>query len=183
MSESNRFVALLRGINVGGNHKVSMTSLKELFAELGFTDISTYINSGNIIFNTNSQNTLELCHKIESALANHYGFNIPIVLVTAQDLHAIKDKLPKGWTNDIEQKTDIIFLWEPYNRPETVTQIHTNPQVDQLIYLNGIIVWHINRENYSQSGMHDFIGTDVYKYMTARNINTVRKLIDLIDKI
>jgi uncharacterized protein (DUF1697 family) len=67
-STSNVFVALLRGVNVGGNNMISMSSLKQSFETMGFTDVSTYINSGNIIFKSKEADARKLETKIEKVL-------------------------------------------------------------------------------------------------------------------
>lgn len=180
MAGNHKYLALLRGINVGGNHTVSMSSLKELFIELGFSEVLTYINSGNVIFSSDQTDIVVLTKQLESALSKSYGFSIPVVIVRAEDLLHLASQLPAAWTNDKEQRTEILFLWEQYDSPGTVGQLHTNPRVDQLMYIKGAIAWHFDRVNYRQSGIAKIIGTDIYKHMTARNINTVRKLAEIL---
>jgi uncharacterized protein (DUF1697 family) len=70
---SGLFVALLRGVNVGGKNMISMKSLKESFERLGFTQVSTYINSGNIIFTTKETDPRKLEKKIEQMLSKEYS--------------------------------------------------------------------------------------------------------------
>jgi len=172
-----RYVALLRGINVGGNNKVSMKELKVLFEELGFTNISTYINSGNVIFeSTNQKTTTELTNNIEATLGKSCGFPIRTLVIPAITLSNICAVIPAEWNNDTKMKTDVLFLWDQFDNKKTLKLINTNPDVDHLIYESGAIIWNLDRADYNKSGMNKFIGTEVYKHMTARNINTVRKL-------
>ncbi len=170
------YIALLRGINVGGNKKVEMSKLKKVFEDLGFVNVTTYINSGNVIFDSSNTNQSTIDSKIEEGIAKTFGFSIPVVIRTVQNIQDLAKAIPANWNNDTNQKTDILFLWEKFDSKETIKQIKTNPDVDELIYLPGAIVWHLNKKDYTKSGMHKFIGTEVYKNMTARNINTVRKL-------
>lgn len=174
-----RYVALLRGINVGGNCKVEMARLKELFEKLGYISVRTYINSGNVVFESKDDNF----SAIEPALAQTFGFPIRTIVRSAKSIRQICQKIPIKWTNNTEQKTDVIFLWDKYDSKKSLSLIQTNPEVDTLVYLPGAIVWNLDREYYTKSGMHKFIGTEVYKHMTARNVNTVRKLDTLLHNL
>jgi uncharacterized protein (DUF1697 family) len=172
-----KFVALLRGINVGGNKKISMPELKTTFESLGFVNVSTYINSGNIIFETATRPDVST---IETTLQKSFGFSVKILIRDQQNIQNLVKKIPSDWQNNSDQRTDVLFLWDEYCNPKTVDLIKINPTVDHLEYISGTIVWNFDRINYSKSAMHKFIGTTVYKNMTARNINTVRKLAQLV---
>jgi uncharacterized protein (DUF1697 family) len=86
------YIALLRGINVGGNKKVPMAQLREVFGELGFSDIKTYVNSGNVVFGGRKAGQ----RRIEDACEAAFGWRIPIVLRTREELGAILDANPLG---------------------------------------------------------------------------------------
>lgn len=180
-----KYVALLRGINVGGNNRVEMPKLKLAFEGLGYKNVKTYINSGNVIFESDldlgkddlGKNGLgQIVAGIEASLKKRFGFEIKVFVCKFETLQKICKEIPKDWQNDDSQKTDILFLWEGYNNKETIKLIKTNPEVDSLLFSNGAIIWNIKRADYAKSGMKKFIGTEVYKNMTARNVNTVRKL-------
>lgn len=85
-----RQVALLRGVNVGPTTKVGMAPLREVFAELGFTDVKTYVNSGNVAF---SGRTASLA-KVEKAIAAMCGWDVPVVLRTQDELAAVLEANP-----------------------------------------------------------------------------------------
>ncbi len=176
----NTHVALLRGINVGGNKKVEMKKLKQVFISMGFTNVSTYINSGNVLFNA-EQITKDLASYLESNLKIEFGFDIPCVVVSKESLHKIAQSIPSEWENNEEQKTDVLFLWKDFDSKDSLNLIKTNSECDKLLYVPGAIVWNVDRNLYSKSGMDKFIATLVYKNMTARNVNTVRKLDDLMN--
>lgn len=170
------YVALLRGINVGGNKKVDMKKLKQMFETLGYKNVSTYINSGNVVFRSKRDDFSKLPKTLEKA----FGFPIEVVVRDGKNIQMLASKIPAAWTNDKKQRTDVIFLWEGYDSKKSLQLVKVNPEVDELRYLPGAIVWHFDRAFYKQSKMHDFIGTELYKHMTARNINTVRKLAELV---
>lgn len=172
-------LALLRGINVGGNNKVEMLKLAQLFSSLGFAEVKTYINSGNVIlFATENSNALQ--DNIEKAIHKSFGFEVKVLIRDAENILNICEAIPASWKNDSEQKTDVLFLWKDFDSEKTLEKIEQNPEVDKLIYTDGCIVWNVQRSNYTKSGMNKFIGSTVYKNMTARNINTVRKLGELM---
>lgn len=176
------YVALLRGINVGGNNKVEMKQLRAVFETLGFSNVTTYINSGNVIFTSPRKDTERFVSEIEGAIRKSFGFAVRVIVRDEKNIRAIEKAAPKNWSNDTEQRTEVMFLWDEYAKKSTLKLIALNPDIDTLLYAGGAVIWHIaNREQYTKSGLRKFIGTDVYKHMTARNINTVRKLIALIN--
>lgn len=175
-----KYIALLRGINVGGNKKVSMAKLKELFQNLGFHNVSTYINSGNVMFESDEKSDKKLVSIIEAGLIKHFGFEIPIVVRSVDEIRMIAKAIPESWQNNTEQRTDILFLWADFDNKKTLDLIQQTANVDTLIYTKGAIIWHFDRKHYSKSSMHKFIGTTVYKNMTARNVNTVRKIVGMV---
>lgn len=176
--QQTTYVALLRGINVGGNCRVEMKKLCDLFLSLGFKHVSTYINSGNVIFTT-SKDPKTILKLVYAGLQQAF-FAIPVIIRDQKNILNIVKSVPTTWQNDADQKTDVLFLWDEVDTKSTLKEIVQNPEVDKLVYYSGAIVWHVARKVYNKSGMHKFIGTRVYKHMTARNINTVRKLAELM---
>lgn len=171
------YVALLRGINVGGNKKVEMTKLKQVFEKLGFEQVSTYINSGNVIF---SSKAVPVTADLEKVLKKTFGFAIAVVVRDAASILKVAKVIPKGWENNPEVKTDVLFLWDEYNKKTSLGLVFPHPEADQLKYVDGAIIWSINRKLHTKSGVKKFIGTPLYRNMTARNVNTVRKLASLM---
>lgn len=174
------YVALLRGINVGGNNKVEMKKLKISFENLGFTGVRTFINSGNVIFQTDRLDHLNLVKLIEAEIVKEFGLNIKVVLRDLKNLEVLCEKVPSHWENNDQMKTEVMFLWEEVDYPEIINELKHNPEVENLIYISGALVWNIKRENYNQGQVPKFISTKLYSQITARNINTVRKLLKLM---
>lgn len=174
-----KYVALLRGINVGWNKKVDMKELKKLSEKLGFQNVSTYINSGNLFFESEEKENA-IMSALEKWIEEHFGFFVPIVLRNQSQIESICSAIPKHWTNDDSMRTDVIFLWNEVNNPDVIKETK-HKAVDTLIYVDGAIIWGLDRNDYAKSGMHDFIGTRVYKHMTARNVNTTRKILEIMN--
>lgn len=176
------YLALLRGINVGGNAKVDMKKLKAACESLGFHDVTTYINSGNVIFTYPKTNAQKLASMIETVIQKDFGFAVPVVVREYAQIKRVVAALSPSWKNDGGQKTDILFLWDAFDTQKSVELLTLTKGVDDVIYVPGAILWHIDRKDYTKSGMHKFIGTPLYKNMTARNVNTVRKLAALMQQ-
>lgn len=156
---------------------VEMAKLKQVFEKLGFERVSTYINSGNVIFSSKSA---PMATDLEKVLKKTFGFAIAVVVRDAASMTKVAKAIPKGWDNDSAVRTDVLFLWDEYNKKSSLALIDPHPEADKLKYVDGAIIWHVNRKFLSKSGMKKFIGTPLYKNMTARNVNTVRKLAELM---
>jgi uncharacterized protein (DUF1697 family) len=171
-----KYIVLLRGINVGGNNKVEMPKLKKVFEDLGYNNVSTYINSGNVIVDAKEVEV----SVIERALKKTFKFDIKVIARDLKNIQKLCKMIPEEWVNSPEQKTDVLFLWDEYDNKKSLDLIRTNKDVDNLMYVPGAIVWNVDRKDYKKSGMNKFIGTPVYKHMTSRNVNTTRKLLELM---
>ncbi len=95
-----RYIALLRGINVGGKHTVPMAELRACFESLGFTDVSTYINSGNVFFTTTQMNDETLIATISQKLHSTFGFPITTMVISAEDIRAALEAAPAWWGSE-----------------------------------------------------------------------------------
>ena len=176
-----KYVALLRGINVGGNNKVEMAKLKKCFESLGYANVVTYINSGNIIFEAKKMDTQTLVREIERVIKKTFGFEVRVVVRDNTNIQKLCKSIPVAWENNAEQRTDVLFLWDAYDAKKSIELIPRS-HVDTLKYFSGAIIWNLERSNYAKTGMRKFIGSVIYKHMTARNVNTVRKLAKLMEK-
>jgi uncharacterized protein (DUF1697 family) len=167
------YVALLRGINVGGNAKVEMPKLKAAFEREGFTKVSTYINSGNVIFESV---TPPIASHIEKMIEDDFGLPVKVLIRDKDELEAVTKALPEQWQNNDSMKCDVMFLWEEVDNPAVLAQLPTDPNLEDIVYIPGAVIWRVDRVHQPKSKMDKIIGTNIYKKMTARNCNTVRKL-------
>ena len=172
-----RYVALLRGINVGGKNRVPMSELRACFEAAGFREVSTYINSGNVIF---SSTKMPIASEIEQKLTDHFGFNIDTLVLSGMKLTAVVRAIPDKWDNDTEQKSDVGFLFPDIDTPDILEQIGYRPDVESMLYVSGAILMNVTRNNQSKSSLLKLMGTLLYKRMTIRNVITTRKLAKLI---
>lgn len=170
-------VALLRGINVGGNHQVPMPRLKALFESLGHAGVTTYINSGNVLFG--AEGAVE-APAVEAAFEAEFGFPAPILLREKPALLAVADAIPEDWRNDSEQRTEVMFLWDDYHGAEALDLLPVREGVDSVLYASGAVVWNYRREDRGRTGLARLPSSKLYRHMTARNVNTLRRLVELL---
>jgi uncharacterized protein (DUF1697 family) len=175
-----RYIALLRGINVGGNNVITMGDLRLGFEELGFTDVASYIQSGNVLFCTKAASKARLEKSIERALGDRFGCNSPVVLVSADDLKTVVAQAPAGFGKQPNRyRYDVVFVKEPLTTAEVLPQISAKAGVDtvhageQAIYFRRLI------SKASQSHLSKLVQRPVYKFVTIRNWNTTTKLLSM----
>lgn len=174
------YVALLRGINVGGNNKVEMPRLKVVFEQTGMQSVVTYINSGNVVFQDAAHTPAELMKLLETAIEKEFGFAVKVLLRSEKQIEDIVHTLPDSWVNDATAKCDVMFLWEHVAGEKVLEQLVIKPEIDEVKYAGDAILWRADKKHVTRSGLMKVAGTDLYKHMTIRNCNTVRKILHLM---
>lgn len=174
------YVALLRGINVGGKNKVDMKMLKQTFETTGMTDVITYINTGNIIFSHHNLSKEELVRVLEEAIYKDFELNIKVVIRSIDEIRQIMDAVPDTWQNDKYMKSDVLFLWEDIDDKSVLENLVIKPDIDTVKYVPGAVLWSVDKQHVTKSGMTRIVGTKLYKQMTVRNVNTARKIYELM---
>ncbi len=177
-----QYVALLRGINVGGNRKVNMAELKATFEDAGLTDVRTYINSGNVVFGSTARRPALLRATIEAAIERDVGFPVMTLVRSARQIIATAAALPATWTNGPGDKSDVMYLDDDVDTPDILGQLSITPGVDEVRYVPGAVLWHVDRATLPRSGMNKLVGTRLYARMTVRNCNTARKLAAMVSE-
>lgn len=172
-------VAFLRGINVGGKNKIAMAKLGSTFARIGLDGARTYINTGNVIF-SDPRPAPTLVELIEKAIDTDFGFSVPVLVLDLHTILAIEEALPETWVNDASMKCDVMLLWDDVDRPQVLDDLAIDPDIDDVLYVPGAVIWRVDRDDVTKSGMMRLVGTDLYRRMTVRNCNTLRKLADLM---
>ena len=142
---SERYIAFLRGINVGG-HNVKMDRIRDLFTQLGLTNVRSYIASGNLFFDTTSEDRHTLAAAIEQHLTTALGYEVPVFLRTIAEVEAILDQDPfKAIPLTEALRFCVVFTDTPLNE-KVVLPITTSKKDMELIGVNpyeAFVVWHI----------------------------------------
>ncbi len=172
------YVALLRGVNVGGKGIVDMRRLKATFEGAGLANVRTYINSGNVVFTGGGKDRAKLRRRIERAIRDDCGLDTTVVLRDTDELRAVVEALPKGWTNDAKHKCDVLFS-DVFTAPKSVELLPLTPGIEEVRFVPGAVLCRIPRTKQPKSKLTRLAGTDIYKRMTVRNCNTARKLYEL----
>jgi uncharacterized protein (DUF1697 family) len=180
---NTQYLALLRGINVGGNNIIKMTDLKACFESVGLTDVVTYIQSGNVLFKSRDTDKTKLVKKIEKTLSERFNYQSRVVVITDQELKKVVASAPEGFGKEPEQyRYDVIFLKEPLTPTEAMKQVSTRAGVDNAYAGEGVLYFSRLISKATQSHLTKIISQPVYQSMTIRNWNTTTKLLALMEK-
>lgn len=178
-----RYILLLRGINVGGKNKVSISDLKKSLTSECFEDVDSYINSGNLFFSTDE--SYEDCiFKIKSLLERNYDFHIPFTLISREDYLEEKAGLPDWWKEDLARK-DVLFVNNNIDKTAIIDFINNSEFYNEIVYIgkNAIFWGKYDESEYLKSTYHKkLIKQDFYKRITIRNGRTFEKISEILEK-
>lgn len=179
MPAQQKYAAFLRGINVGGHHKVPMAELRQEFESLGFTNIKTLLNSGNVVFEGISEKTELLEKKISTQLEKTFGFPIPILIRTSDNIHTIIEHDP--FKNIEVHKT--IRLYITFLKdipPETPPLPYVSPDSSYKIIelLDHAVCSVLDLTNTKTPDAMNVLGKFFGDDITTRNWNTIIKVWD-----
>lgn len=176
----NTYIALLKGINVGGHKKVPMAELRKLFSKSGFENVQTYIQSGNVIFKSSEQ-TITIEDKIQKAIMAHFGFEVSVLVKTRQELQQIFENSPFS-----EDKKKASYFMMLHDKPSVELVEIASKKIyvgEEYMILNDCIYF-FNAKGLGQSKFNvNFFERKLNTFATARNYNTMVKLLSLCDEI
>jgi len=176
------YVALLRGINVGGKNPIKMPALKAAFEEDGFEDVATYIQSGNVLFTAPGARTTELTDRIETLLAEAFDYVPTVVVRNRTQMRAIVNRTPMGFgTEPAKYRYDVVFLKEPLTAKVAVKSLELKPGVDEAYAGTGVLYLSRLDARATQSRLNKIASSPIYPSVTIRNWNTTTKLLSLMD--
>ena len=177
------YVALLRGINVGGKNLIRMPALKECFEAGGFEDVTTYIQSGNVLFRaTGSSSTLAT--RIEKMLGKTFDhYRAWVVVRNRTQMRTVVRKAPKGFGTDPDHYLyDVIFLKEPLTAAAALKTVPINEEVDEASAGAGVIYFSRVKSMATRSRLNRLASLPIYQNMTIRNWNTTSRLLRMMDE-
>lgn len=176
-----QFAALLRGINVGGKNLIKMPALKECFEAGGFEDVSTYIQSGNVLFRGGgSARSLEA--KIEKMLERTFDYEPVVVVRSRAQMRSIVVDAPKGFgTKPQSYHSDVLFLKPPLTAATALKQISTREGVDEAHADRGVLYFSRLSSQRTKSHLSKVVSLPIYKQMTIRSWSTTTRLVELME--
>lgn len=179
------YVALLRGINVGGKNKVVMSELREQIAAEGFGHVRTYINSGNLLFEAGADATCEdVAQAVEDLLAHRYDFPIRLALLTAQEYLAQLEELPDWWHGEVARR-DALFYTRGLDRFHVRERIEAMELGDEAVHFGEhAVFWgKFDEKSFLKTAYHKrLLREDFYRQVTIRSGSTVEKIAAMLSQ-
>jgi len=176
-----RYVALLRGINVGGKNLIKMPALEACFEENGFENVSTYIQSGNVLFESADSSSSKLTRRVEEMLAEAFDYVPTVVVRNRKQMRGIVERAPKGFgTQPAKYRYDVIFLKEPLSATTAIKAVPANPAVDTAHAGTGVLYFSRLTSKATASRLNRIVSSPIYPSVTIRNWNTTTKLLSLM---
>lgn len=172
-----RYALLVRGINVGGKNKVVMAQLRQELTELGLENVETYINSGNIFFNSIVPRT-KLIEKLQAFFERHYPFIQSFSLLSLEDYEEELINLPAWWNHEMARK-DVLFYTEGLDVDQVIEKVNSLELVDEVLHFGklGIFWGKLSEETYAKTAYHkQLLKLPFYGNITIRNANTFDKI-------
>lgn len=178
------YAVLLRGINVGGKNTLSMAALKACLDELGYADVATYINSGNVIASS-KKSAAAVEQEIETVLPQKFKLDSKLIRVLAlpkATYRKLIDGHPKGFGDEpAKYHSDAIFLMRGLSLEDAVSAFDPRDGVDAFWPGTGVIYHRRLSELRTKSKLSKVLGSPFYKSMTIRNWATTTKLLEMLD--
>lgn len=176
----DRFIMLLRGINVGGKNTLSMPELKRHLEANGFLDVVTYINSGNIIFSSPEKDRKALKRLCEALIRERFGLEPSVMVISADELREALNHAPEWWDTDPESKHNAIFVIPPATVADVYETVGAaKPEYEKVAHHGQVIFWSAPIKTFSRTRWLGIVGSACYASVTIRNCNTARKLVKL----
>jgi len=175
-----QYIALLRGINVGGKRPVKMSVLKTAYEAAGFTNVQTYINSGNVLFEAPETGLTTLAATCDQIMVETFGFSVNIAVVTADQLIQAVADAPAWWGNMPDVKHNLIVAIAPKTGAELSAHVEAIKPAYEKVAVNGpFIFWSAPVKTFGRTRWSTVAKGDLYQWLTIRNANTARKLVAL----
>ncbi|MDN5275856.1 MAG: hypothetical protein JWN33_505 [Candidatus Saccharibacteria bacterium] len=177
-----RYVGLIRGINVGGNNKVSMSELKSQYELSGLKNVSTYINSGNVIFESDELDTAKLVSRCETIIRDCFGVTMRMAVISVDELHKDLAHAPAWWGADEGSKHNAVFVIPPAQTELLVREVgEIKPEYEKIAFHGHIIFWSAPLKTFGRSRWAKIVGAAAYQHVTIRNYTTAQKLKSLTE--
>jgi len=177
-----RRIAFLRGINVSGKNKIPMPELKNGFEKLGFQEVKTYLNSGNVIFSSDGEDVRSFTNQIETMIKNQFGLDIPVFVILKEELEDILRNAPDWWGDENKEIYDnLIFIMPPATFAEVFNQIgEPKEELEKIRDYKEVVFWSFSRKDYQKTNWWSkTASTSISKKLTIRTANTVKKIVGM----
>ena len=180
--DMKRYIAFLRGVNISGKNKVPMAELRKDFERLDFGEVKTYLNSGNVVFSSDEDNTQRLTKQIERMIKNQFDLDIPVFVISREKLADILRNAPDWWgTENKEIYDNLIFIMPPATFAEVYREIgEPKEELEKIKDYKEVIFWSFSRKDYQRTNWWSKTASaNISSKLTIRAANTVRKTVGM----
>ncbi len=177
-----RFIALLRGVNVSGKNKVNMKELKSWIEQLAYTDVETYIQSGNIVFTSSQKNVAILAQEIHKSISEHLGLDIAVIILSPAALRKIIEENPFSAEKNFDERNMYLCFLQQIPPKEKTENMKHQPSGDDRFYLAEQVVYLYVPGGYGNTKINNnFFENKLKVAATTRNWKTTQKLLEMAD--
>jgi len=180
-----KYIVLLRGINISGKNKISMPILKSVLQKSGFNNVISYLNSGNIILESDIVDKETLSKKVFDIIKDNFELEIPIFVTTPAELEDVLANSPKWWaTQNKDIYDNLIFILPPTRYEEVYSTIgEPSKDIDKIAEYNNHVFWSFGLKNYRKSNWWiKTASTYIKDKITIRTANTIKKVLEICKK-
>ncbi len=177
-----RYIAFLRGVNISGKNKISMAELKKGFEELGFREVKTYLNSGNVIFSSDEDKAESFANQIETMVKSQFDCDIPVYVISKEELEEILRNAPGWWGNEDKEIYDnLIFIMPPATFADVFNEIgKPKEEFEQIKDYKTAVFWSFRRKDYQKTNWWSKTASaNIRNRLTIRTASTVRKIVGM----
>src|SRR4051812_16201554 len=157
-----------------------MAELRTCLEQLGFDEVSTYIASGNVLFESHEKDAGKLTTTIESAIEKQFELPVRVVVLDRKAYARIVKAIPKPWVGDTTMRANVAFVRPGTDAKQVVRDLEPDPAIEEVKAVDGAILWATRRDSLNRSAMRKLIAGAAYKELTVRNLNTTLKLHELL---
>ncbi len=184
VKSQSRFLALLRGINVGGKNIIPKEDLRQCFEDLGFTNVRTYIQSGNVLFRSQETAIKKLTAAVENGLSQQFAYEARAVVLSRRKYLSAVEAAPHNWGKDDGQRHNALFTLQGITPRQALAKLSPpKTEIETVTAGPGVIFWSVSKQHVTKASLMKLVQEPVYQQMTIRNHNTVFKLRQLFETI
>lgn len=183
MPMKQSYLALLRGVNVGGNNIIKMADLKATLEAAGFQNVRTYIQSGNVLFSASEvTDTDNLAALVEETIASHFQVPVRVAVFSKPEWQAVIASAPDSWGKNPDWKHNLLVMLKPCDIQQAVAAIgDLKPDIEALQAGDGVLYQSVSIKSFGRATTGKLAASAVYKQMTVRSYNTAVKLSSLLN--
>lgn len=177
-----KYILLLRGINISGKNKIAMSKLKENLEDLGYQNVITYLNSGNVVLEAGDASKDKIAKEVYEMIKDKFQLIIPVYIIEVDELKELLDNHPSWWcTENKEIYNNIIFIIPPCTYKEVYSLLgEPNNELEKIKQYKNNIFWSYDlKEHRKTKWWSKTASSDIRDMITIRTANTVKKLLEI----